>query len=77
VTLDLPVDERELVDETARNGVAYVPGGAMRIERSRNLSMRLSFCYLDPDQLVEGVRRIAESASALSRRPDRREVAPV
>ncbi|HEX2128043.1 MAG TPA: PLP-dependent aminotransferase family protein [Solirubrobacterales bacterium] len=77
VTLDLPLSERELVEETARNGVAYVPGGAMRIERSRNLSMRLSFGYLEPGELVEGVRRIATSARALSPRPARREVAPV
>ena len=77
VTLDLPVDERELVEATARNGVAYVPGGAMTIERRREVSMRLSFGYLEPGELVEGVRRIAETARALSRRPARREVAPV
>ncbi len=77
VTLDLPLSERELVEETARNGVAYVPGKAMRIERTRDVSMRLSFGYLEPDDLVEGVRRIAESARALSRRPVRREVVPV
>jgi DNA-binding transcriptional MocR family regulator len=77
VTLDMPLDERELVEEAARNGVACVPGGAMAIERRREVSLRLSFGYLEPEDLVEGVRRIAVSARALSRRPLRREVVPV
>ena len=54
LTLDLPLDERELAEEAVRRGVAYVPGGAVRIERRPDLSMRLSFGYLEPDQLVEG-----------------------
>lgn len=77
VTLDMPLDERELVEEAARNGVACVPGGAMAVERHRAVSVRLSFGYLEPADLVEGVRRIAASARALSRRPQRREVVPV
>jgi DNA-binding transcriptional MocR family regulator len=76
-TLDVPLDERELVEEAARNGVAYVPGGAMSIERQRAVSMRLSFGYLDPEDLDEAVRRIAVSVAALSGRTRRREVAPV
>jgi DNA-binding transcriptional MocR family regulator len=77
LTLDLPLDERELAEEAVRRGVAYVPGGAVRIERRPDLSMRLSFGYLEPDQLVEGVRRLAAAASSLRRRPTRREAVPI
>lgn len=77
LTLDLPLDERELADEAVRRGVAYVPGGAVRIERRPELSMRLSFGYLEPDQLVEGVRRLAAAASSLRSRPARREALPI
>ncbi|MGH2986379.1 MAG: PLP-dependent aminotransferase family protein, partial [Solirubrobacterales bacterium] len=71
------LDERELADEAVRRGVAYVPGGAVRIERRPELSMRLSFGYLEPDQLAEGVRRLAAAASSLRSRPARREALPI
>jgi DNA-binding transcriptional MocR family regulator len=41
----------------------------MRIARSPHLSIRLSFGYLSPEDLNEGVRRIAASLRALSTRP--------
>ncbi len=77
VTLDLPIDERELVEEAARRGVACVPGAAMSIERPRAVCLRLSVSYLEPDELVEGVRRIAAAAHALGTRRARAVVAPV
>jgi DNA-binding transcriptional MocR family regulator len=77
LTLDLPLDERELADEAVRRGVAYAPGGAMRIERRPELSLRLSFGYLEPDELDEGVRRLADAATALRRRPARRQALPL
>ena len=78
VTLDTSVLERDLVDEARRQGVAYAPGGAMRIARSPELSLRLSYSYLDEPDLDEGVRRIAIALRALSRtRPARRAAAPV
>jgi DNA-binding transcriptional MocR family regulator len=77
LTLDLPLDERELADEAVRRGVAYVPGGAVRIERRPELSMRISFGYLEPDRLVEGIRRLAATASSLRRRPARRQALPI
>lgn len=76
-TLDLPLDERELADEALRQGVAYAPGIAMTVDRPRALSMRLSYGYLEPDELVEGVRRIARAARALQARPRRRAAVPV
>ncbi len=77
LTLDTPVSERDLVSEARRQGVAYAPGGAMRIARSPHLSMRLSFGYLEPEDLDEGVRRIAASVRALSMRPSARAAGPV
>ncbi|MGH2952914.1 MAG: PLP-dependent aminotransferase family protein [Solirubrobacterales bacterium] len=77
VTLDLSLDERELADEALREGVAYAPGGAMRIERSRDLSLRLSYGYLDPDQMREGVRRFAAAVERVRARAPRAEAIPV
>lgn len=77
VELDLAVDERELLDEAIRHGVSYVPGGAMSVERQRALGLRLSFCYCDPDDIDEGIRRLAAAARALRRRPARSEALPV
>lgn len=75
--LDLALDERELADEAVRHGVAYVPGGALRIEERPELQLRLSFGYLDPDQIDEGLRRLAGAIDALRARPARRQAVPV
>jgi 2-aminoadipate transaminase len=75
--LDSDVDERELADEAVRQGVAFVPGGALRIERRPELAMRLSYGFLEPDELVEGVRRIAAALRTLRARPSRRAVVPI
>jgi 2-aminoadipate transaminase len=78
VTLDSAVDERDLVEEARRQGVAYAPGRAMRLARSPHLSLRLSFGYLEPEDLDEGVRRIASSLRAVAARPTpRRAAAPI
>jgi DNA-binding transcriptional MocR family regulator len=77
VQLDSDVDERELADEAVRQGVAFVPGGALRIERRAELAMRLSYGFLEPDELVEGVRRIAAALDALRARPSRRAAVPI
>lgn len=77
VTLDAAVAERDLVAEAARQGVAFAPGGAMRVERERALSLRLSFSFLEPDELVEGVRRIAVALDRIAARPARRAAVPV
>ena len=75
--LDLDLDERELADEAVRQGVAYVPGNAMRIEERPELNLRLSFGYLDPAEIDEGLRRMASAIRALRRRPARRQAVPV
>ncbi|MFL5870402.1 MAG: PLP-dependent aminotransferase family protein [Solirubrobacterales bacterium] len=77
VDLDLDLDERELADEAVRQGVAYVPGNALRIDPRPEVKMRLSFGYLEPDQIDEGLRRLATAIEALRGRPARRQAVPV
>jgi DNA-binding transcriptional MocR family regulator len=48
----------------------------MMPERPRATQIRLSFGYLDPDELDEGVRRLAVAVRAVRPRP-RREAMPV
>jgi 2-aminoadipate transaminase len=75
--LDLALDERELADEAVRQGVAYVPGNALRVEARPEINARLSFGYLEPDQIDEGLRRLAMAIRALRSRPARRAAVPV
>jgi 2-aminoadipate transaminase len=68
VTLDSPLDERALYREAVEShGVSFLPGGAMLPERPRRTHMRLSFGFLDPDQLAEGTRRLAVAIRAMRR----------
>jgi DNA-binding transcriptional MocR family regulator len=48
----------------------------MMAERPRETCIRLSFGYLEPDELAEGVRRLAVAVRAVRPRP-RREALPV
>ncbi len=48
----------------------------MMAERPRATHIRLSFGYLDPDELAEGVRRLAVAVRAVRPRP-RREAMPI
>jgi DNA-binding transcriptional MocR family regulator len=77
VELDVDLDERELADEAVRQGVAYVPGGALRVEPRPGLRLRLSGGYLKPEEIDEGLRRLAGAVRALRSRPVRREAVPV
>jgi 2-aminoadipate transaminase len=76
LTFHDPLDERDLYDEAVRQGVTFLPGGAMMAERPRATHIRLSFGYLDPDELREGVRRLAVAVRAVRPRP-RREALPI
>jgi DNA-binding transcriptional MocR family regulator len=77
VTLNRPVDERALYSEAARNGVAFTPGGAVTAERRSQTSFRLSFSLLDPEQLDEGVRRLARALREVRRRARHSVAAPI
>src|SRR3954447_20426509 len=68
VTLNRPIDERALYSEAIRHGVAFTPGGAVTVERRSQTAFRLSFSMLEPDQLDEGVRRLARAMREVRRR---------
>ena len=68
VTLGDPVDERALYVEALREGVSYLPGGAVQAEQSSRTSMRLSFGLVEPEHHDEAVRRIAVALRAVRRR---------
>jgi DNA-binding transcriptional MocR family regulator len=68
VTLTRPLDERALYAEAARHGVTFTPGGAITAERRSQTSFRLSFSLLDPEQLDEGIRRLARAIREVRRR---------
>ena len=63
-----PLDERALYAEAARHGVTFTPGGAVTAERRSQTSFRLSFSLLEPEQLDEGVRRLARAMREVRRR---------
>src|SRR3954470_24605662 len=63
-----PVDERALYREALRAGVSFTPGGAVTVDRPPMVSLRLSFSLVDPDDLDEGVRRLARALREVRRR---------
>jgi len=67
VTLNRPVPERTLYNEALRHGVTFTPGGATMVEPGPHTSLRLSFGLLDPEELDEGVRRLAVALRAVRR----------
>jgi 2-aminoadipate transaminase len=77
VTLNRPLDERALYSEAARHGVSFTPGGAVTAERRTQTSFRLSFSLLDPEELDEGVRRLARAIREVRRRARRTVAAPI
>ncbi len=77
VTLARPLDERALYAEAARGGMMFTPGGAITAERRSQTSFRLSFSLLDPEQLDEGVRRLARAIREVRRRTRHAVAAPM
>jgi len=77
VTLARPLDERALYAEAARCGVTFTPGGAVTAERRSQTSFRLSYSLLEPDQLDEGVRRLARAIREVRRRARHAVAAPM
>jgi 2-aminoadipate transaminase len=77
VTLTRPLDERALYAEAARHGLAFTPGGAVTAERRSQTSLRLSFSLLEPEQLDDGVRRLARAIREVRRRARHTVSAPI
>jgi len=68
VTLRRPVEERTLYSEAVRHGVSFTPGGAVTAERQQKTSLRLSFSLVEPEELDEGVKRLARALREVRRR---------
>jgi DNA-binding transcriptional MocR family regulator len=77
LTLDLPLDESELMTEAVRNGVTFVPGAAMLPEATHLTHMRLSYGFLGPEQLTEGTKRLGRAIRSLVKRPKLSEALPI
>lgn len=69
LTLSDPVDEGELITEAVRHGVTFVPGAAMLPEPGAGTHLRLSYGFLDPYRLAEGVRRLARAIRSVGEQP--------
>ena len=67
VTLTRAVDERALYSEALRQGVTFTPAGAVTAERPIQTRFRLSFSLVSPDELDEGVRRLARAIRQVHR----------
>jgi DNA-binding transcriptional MocR family regulator len=47
--------------------MAFLPGAATQAERTSRTSLRLSFSYVEPELLDEGVRRLARAIRQVRR----------
>src|SRR5215211_5212268 len=77
LTLSVPVDESELMTEAVRNGVTFVPGTAMIPEPGPGTHLRLSYGFLDPEQLAEGARRLGRAIRSMRTQPRATEALPI
>ena len=59
VTLPPGLDSKVLLPRAVTARVAFVPGTAFYADGSGRGSLRLSYCYPEPDRIREGVRRLA------------------
>lgn len=59
VTLPNGLDATAMLPRAVANLVAYVPGTGFYVDGSGRESMRLSYCFPEPDRIREGVRRLA------------------
>jgi len=62
VTLPEGLDSSSMLPRAVTARVAYVPGSAFYAGNAKRLgkrSLRLSYCFPDPDRIREGVRRLA------------------
>jgi 2-aminoadipate transaminase len=60
VTLPAHLDTKPLLAEAVEHGVTFVPGADFYPAGQGSNCLRLAFCYEEPVQIAEGVRRIAE-----------------
>jgi 2-aminoadipate transaminase len=60
VTLPRHVDTGAVLAEAVENGVTFVPGDGFYADGRGTSSMRLAFCYAEPEAITEGIRRLGE-----------------
>jgi 2-aminoadipate transaminase len=61
VTLQPPIDTKEMLARALEAGAAYVPGTAFHPRKRDGIrSMRLNFSYPSPEDIEEGMRRLGE-----------------
>jgi 2-aminoadipate transaminase len=77
VTLDQARDDEELYRAALAGGVSYTPGPAMLVQAPRATQLRLSFTALAPEQLREGVRRLARAVRSQPQTPRYRHTLPI
>ncbi len=61
VTLPEGIDADALLDDAIDEGVVYVPGTAFYADGGGAQQLRLSFSLVSPEQIEEGVRRLARA----------------
>jgi DNA-binding transcriptional MocR family regulator len=59
LTLPHGLDATAMLPRAVANLVAYVPGTGFYVDGQGRQSLRLSYCYPEPDRIREGVRRLA------------------
>jgi len=59
VTLPAGLDATAMLPRAVAALVAYVPGTGFYVDGQGRQSLRLSYCYPEPDRIREGVRRLA------------------
>ncbi|MFN2494890.1 MAG: PLP-dependent aminotransferase family protein [Pseudonocardiaceae bacterium] len=59
LTVPEGLDTKAMLPRAVTQRVAYVPGTAFYADSFGSRQMRLSFCYPTPEQITEGVRRLA------------------
>jgi len=77
LTLEQARDDEQLYRAALAGGVSYTPGPAMLVQTPRATHLRLSFTALTPEQLREGVRRLARAIRSEPHAPRYRHTLPV
>ena len=60
LTLPEGLDSKAMLSRAVSELVAYTPGTAFYASDKGTQNIRLSFCYPTPDEIREGVRRLAK-----------------
>lgn len=64
LTLPQDVDTTELLPLALTHGMAFVPGSAFSVQQPAAASLRLSFATASPQELREGVQRLAAAIAS-------------